>query len=307
MIEVINIYKKFNNTTVLKNISFTANRGEILGFLGPNGAGKTTTMRVICGFLTADSGRVKIDNLDIENNKLELQKQIGYLPEGSPLYSDMQVKSFLNFIAEIRCTKQEKQKALNRVIKQTSLELVLNKKIGELSKGFKRRVGLAQAIIHNPSIIILDEPTDGLDPNQKHQVRKLIKNLAKSKTIIISTHILEEITQLCSKIVLINQGQIVAENTIDSFLNRSEFKDYIEIVNSYNLSDTAELVRQKLVDCKLCKKIIIEQDKILILPYKDKSLTAKELINILVNLNLKIKTINLQPTKLEQIFRTLTQ
>ena len=189
-------------------------QGEIVGFLGPNGAGKSTTMKMLVGYLTPTSGDILIKNEPLQENKIEIQNNLGYLPEGAPAYSEMKVKSFLNFIAEIRGLRGiEKQTSIAEVIEKTNLKSVINENIEFLSKGFKRRVGLAQAIIHDPQILILDEPTDGLDPNQKNEVRKLINNMAKDKIIILSTHILEEVEALCNRTIIISDGEIVVDST----------------------------------------------------------------------------------------------
>ncbi|MGH8433112.1 MAG: ABC transporter ATP-binding protein, partial [Pseudomonas sp.] len=200
MIEIKNLTKRFAQRTAagklaVDDLSFRVQEGEVLGFLGPNGAGKSTTMKMLTGFLTPTSGTASILGFDIQTQTLKAQRQIGYLPEGAPCYGDMTVKGFLEFIAEVRGFRgAAKQQKVATAVTQVELETVLNQSIDTLSKGFKRRVGLAQAILHDPKVLILDEPTDGLDPNQKHQVRGLIRNLAKDKIVIISTHILEEVT-----------------------------------------------------------------------------------------------------------------
>ena len=202
MISVKNLYKSFNGTQAVNDLSFDIIPGDVVGFLGPNGAGKSTTMKMLTGFLLPTSGDIFISNLSLEKSALEIKKKIGYLPEGAPAYGDMTPLQFLNFIAQVRGYKgAEKAKRIEHVVRQVELQEVLDKPIDNLSKGFKRRVGLAQALIHDPEILILDEPTDGLDPNQKHQVRELIKNLSKDKIVIISTHILEEVTAVCNRVM----------------------------------------------------------------------------------------------------------
>ena len=214
LIEVKNLTKKFGPFKAVHDISFNLDRGEVLGFLGPNGAGKTTTMRMITGFLPPSSGTVKICNYDVSNFPIKAKEKIGYVPEGAPLYGEMTVLSFLKFISGIRKVKKEKTVDLiNNAINKLGLENVLYQQIETLSKGYKRRVGLAQAILHDPDILILDEPTDGLDPNQKHEVRKLIKEMAVSKAIIISTHILEEVDAVCSRAMIIANGQLIIDKS----------------------------------------------------------------------------------------------
>ncbi|MFL2874542.1 MAG: ABC transporter ATP-binding protein, partial [Pseudohongiellaceae bacterium] len=203
MIEIKNLTKKFDRFIAVDDLSFSVGEGEVLGFLGPNGAGKSTTMKVITGFLSPSLGSVLIDGNDISIKPIEAKALIGYLPEGAPCYGDMTPLEFLKFIAEIRGYRgQECADRVRHVIREVDLESVCMQSIETLSKGFKRRVGLAQAIIHDPKVLILDEPTDGLDPNQKHHVRELIKNLAKDKIVVISTHILEEVTAVCSRAII---------------------------------------------------------------------------------------------------------
>jgi ABC-2 type transport system ATP-binding protein len=211
-IKVNNLSKAFQDKLVVNDISFTANQGQIVGFLGPNGAGKTTTMRMITGFLQPTGGEVYVNGINVLKDPVGAKKQFGYLPEGAPSYIDMRVIDFLKFIAKIRGYRgSELNKCLDKVIYQVNLQNVLTKPIDQLSKGFKRRVGLAQAILHNPPVLILDEPTDGLDPNQKHEVRELIKDMAKNKVIILSTHILEEVDAVCNRAIVINNGKIIAD------------------------------------------------------------------------------------------------
>lgn len=223
MIEVENLTKQFGSTTVVKDLSFELNAGSVLGFLGPNGAGKSTTMKMITGFLTPSYGSVRIRGYDIASHRQAAQMQIGYLPEGAPCYEEMTVASFLKFIAEIRGARGALiQQWVDRVIDTVSLKAVLHQRIETLSKGYKRRVGLAQALIHDPSILILDEPTDGLDPNQKHQVRQMILDLSDQKIVIISTHILEEVSAVCSRAMIINAGEIVLDDTPEGLCQRAE-------------------------------------------------------------------------------------
>src|SRR5690606_15329880 len=198
MIEIRNLTKRFAHHTAVDGLSFQVRQGEVLGFLGPNGAGKSTTMKMLTGFLAPTSGTASILGFDIQTDTLKAQRQIGYLPEGAPCYGDMTVRGFLEFIAEVRGFRgAEKKQRVQRAVEQVELQKVLEQSIETLSKGFKRRVGLGQAILHDPKVLILDEPTDGLDPNQKHQVRQLIQSLARDKIVIISTHILEEVSAVC--------------------------------------------------------------------------------------------------------------
>ena len=212
MLSVIDISKNFGDFTAINKLSFEVKVGDVMGFLGPNGAGKTTSMRVITGYLKSDSGNVIINNKDIEIDPIHTKSMIGYLPEGVPLYLDFSPYLYLDYVCQVRNIKNSKA-AIKKVINDLQLEEVKDVPIETLSKGFKRRVGIAQALIHNPKLLILDEPTDGLDPLQKFEVRKLIKKLSKTKAIIISTHILDEVPEVCNKCLIINDGQKVCEGT----------------------------------------------------------------------------------------------
>ena len=209
-ISVQQLRKEFGAFTAVDDISFDVSKGEVLGFLGPNGAGKSTTMKMITGYMTPTAGKILVDGLDVKTHPIEIKKCIGYLPEGAPAYGDMTAISFLGFIADVRGYKgKEKTLRINTAIDKANLGSVVHKPIETLSKGFKRRVGLAQAILHDPLILIMDEPTDGLDPNQKHEVRELINEMAKDKAILISTHILEEVDAICDRAAIIAQGKMV--------------------------------------------------------------------------------------------------
>ncbi len=214
MIEIKNLTKKFGDRLVLNDISFSVKKGEILGFLGPNGAGKTTTMKIITSFWPLTSGQILIDGVDVAANSLATRKKIGYLPETVPLYEDMRVFEYLKFIAEIRSLEKNTIKErIGRVVSICGLTKVLRQPIDELSKGFRQRVGLAQAIMHQPDILILDEPTTGLDPNQIVEIRDLIKEIGREKTVIFSTHILSEVSATCDRVIIINQGKIVGQGS----------------------------------------------------------------------------------------------
>jgi ABC-2 type transport system ATP-binding protein len=211
MIIVNNISKSYGDIQAVDDVSFEVTKGEIIGFLGPNAAGKTTTMRILTGFLLPDKGTASIAGYDILKEPLKVKEKIGYLPENNPLYNDMSVLDYLVFLSEVRRLPQDKRtQRIKETIKICSLEDVIKRNIGELSKGYRQRVGLAQAIIHNPEVLILDEPTSGLDPKQIIEIRELIKELGKEKTVILSTHILPEVSATCSRIIIINKGKIVA-------------------------------------------------------------------------------------------------
>ncbi len=240
MIEIRNLTKRFAGQTAVDGLSFNVQQGEVLGFLGPNGAGKSTTMKMLTGFLAPTSGTASILGCDIQRQTLKAQQQIGYLPEGAPCYGDMTVRGFLEFIAEVRGFRgAEKRERVSRAVGQVELDKVLGQSIDTLSKGFKRRVGLAQAILHDPKVLILDEPTDGLDPNQKHQVRGLIQSLAHDKIVIISTHILEEVSAVCTRAVVIASGKLVADGTPLELESRSRYHQAVTLVSSSELDQAA--------------------------------------------------------------------
>lgn len=236
MLEVNAISKKFGDFEAVKDISFKAERGEVLGFLGPNGAGKSTTMKIITGFLEATDGDAAICGNSILSNTLRAQRELGYVPENAPLYDDMYVKEFLAFISKVRMVDDNDiDERVDKVIKMCSLENVEYQRIETLSKGYKRRVSLAQALIHDPKVLILDEPTDGLDPNQKHEVRELIRKLAKDKCILVSTHILEEVEEICDRCIIIGEGEKLYEGTpsdLKSKSNKGRIQDVFRAITT---------------------------------------------------------------------------
>jgi ABC-2 type transport system ATP-binding protein len=226
MIEVQHLTKRYGDITAIANVSFQVASGQILGFLGPNGSGKTTTMRIITGFMPATSGTVKVAGFDIFDDSFEVRKRIGYLPENPPLYNDMTVAAYLRFVARIKGTpKAEIPDSLDRALTRCGLTQVTDRVTGHLSKGYRQRVGLAQAIIHNPAVLVLDEPTVGLDPQQIIEIRALIKELAGAHTVILSTHILPEVAQVCEKVVIINAGRVVVEDTLVNLTEGQSLED----------------------------------------------------------------------------------
>lgn len=210
-IEILNISKNYGTQKALDSVSFSIKRGEVVGFLGPNGAGKSTLMKILTTFISADSGSATVNNFDITKNPSRVQKSVGYLPEHNPLYLDLYVKEYLSFNADIYKVKKER---INEVIKLTGLSPESNKKIGELSKGYRQRVGIASALLHDPEVLILDEPTTGLDPNQLVEIRELIKNIGKNKTVFLSTHIMQEVEAICDRVIIINKGKIIEDNNL---------------------------------------------------------------------------------------------
>jgi len=223
MIEVQNLTKRYGATVAVNDISFSVHKGEILGFLGPNGAGKTTTMKILTCYIAPDRGRVTVAGHDIETESLAVRRQIGYLPESTPLYSDMGIIEYLKFVGRMRSIPSYRlNRAIKRAIELTSLQDEITKNIGELSRGYRQRVGLAQALLHDPDIMILDEPTSGLDPNQIIEIRELIKRIGREKTTVLCTHILPEVTSTCTRAIIIHEGRIVADGTPDDLVRKSQ-------------------------------------------------------------------------------------
>ncbi len=241
MIKVENLCKNFGDKFAVNDISFTVEKGEVLGFLGPNGSGKSTTMRIITGYYPPTSGRVTVGGFDITENPIEAKRLMGYLPESAPGYADMTVHGFLGFAAELRgMTGAAKKKAIERVVEMCFLQQVVYQTIDTLSKGYKHRTCLAQSLIHDPQVLIMDEPTDGLDPNQKHEVRALIRRMAPDKAIIFSTHILEEVEEACTRAIIIDRGRMVASGTPAELKARSPSGKLDEVFRELTLPDTVK-------------------------------------------------------------------
>src|SRR5436189_6028239 len=259
MIKVQNLSKSFGPKVAVNGVSFTVERGEVLGFLGPNGAGKSTTMRMITGFIPPSAGTVKIGQFDMIERPIPAKRLIGYLPENAPAYTDMTVHGFLSFSAELRGLSGEaKKKAVNRAVEMCFLENVVHQSVDTLSKGYRHRTCFAQSVIHDPDILILDEPTDGLDPNQKHEVRQLIRRMGEKKAIIYSTHILEEVEAVCSRAIIIDRGKIVANGTPQELKQRS---DYAGSVSLRVLNVPGDNVRIKLSSIHFAKKAAIVSER----------------------------------------------
>ncbi len=303
MIECKNLSKKFNQFTAVDNLSFTANKGEVLGFLGPNGAGKSTTMKMITGFLQPTTGTVKVCGIDLETSPLKLKNKIGYLPEGAPSYGDMEVYDFLSFIAKMRGISKDSIKTkVDEIIDRIALENVYYQKIETLSKGYKRRVGLAQALIHDPEVLVLDEPTDGLDPNQKHEVRKLITSMAKDKTIIISTHILEEVHAVCDRAIIIADGKIVADNTPAELENMSRYHNAVTFDANIDFALLDEIkqmscVRDVEYDAKRKKTTVFPAQSVYIFD---------EISDFLKKHKISVTRLAMEAGRLDEVFRNIT-
>jgi len=239
MIEVQGLVKTYGTKRAVDGVSFTVKRGDILGFLGPNGAGKSTTMKMITGFLRPDAGTARVDGTDVTSDPVAVKRKLGYLPESAPAYPEMTVEEFLGFIAEVRGfrTAEAKRGPVDRAIALTHLAPVRKQSIETLSKGFKQRVGFAQALLHDPPVLVLDEPTDGLDPNQKNEVRTLIKSMAVEKAVILSTHILEEVEAICTRVIIISRGKLVADETPAQLQARKPGARLDEIFRNLTASD----------------------------------------------------------------------
>ncbi|MDC3067256.1 ABC transporter ATP-binding protein [Pseudomonadota bacterium] len=306
LIEARNLKKNFEQIKAVDDITIDLNQGEVLGFLGPNGAGKSTTMKMITGFLTPSSGEIKLNGVNLLEKPNIAKLDLGYLPEGAPAYGEMTPFSYLKFIAEVRKLGRDKVSRVHEIIERINLTDVVNQPIETLSKGYKRRVGLAQAIIHDPKILIMDEPTDGLDPNQKFEIRNLIREMAPKKAIIISTHILEEVDAICTQTLIIKRGRIVFTGTPRGLSSLSDFHNAITIIM---LRDDAEKFKRET-------KNLLEPDNLneelrgnearLTYILEGSKLKENELKNLLAKLNITPKQYYLEKGSLEQIFRKLT-
>jgi ABC-2 type transport system ATP-binding protein len=305
-ITVDSLSKKFGAFTAVDNISFDVNRGEVLGFLGPNGAGKSTTMKMITGFLAPSGGRIRVDGMDVGRHPKEIKQRIGYLPEGAPAYGDMTVTGFLGFIAAIRGYRgDEKQQRIQSAIRKVNLGSVIHKPIETLSKGFKRRVGMAQAILHDPPILVMDEPTDGLDPNQKHEVRELISEMAQQdKAILISTHILEEVNAICDRAVIIAHGRLVFDGTPDALEAMSRLHNAVTITFAGGLPDIAEQRLRALDDVV---EVVCEPglNRLMIMPGEGMSI-AGQVTRLVRDECWEIDEVYVAAGQLDEVFRRIT-
>ncbi len=296
-ISISQLSKNYAEQTVLKNISFEIGSGEVVGFLGPNGAGKTTTMKIITGALNYSEGSVKVCDLEVKDNTLQTNALIGYLPEQNPLYTDMYVKEYLNFVAETHGIKKDKDQLINSLIEKVGLTPEFHKKIGQLSKGYRQRVGLAQALIPNPKVLILDEPTTGLDPNQLEEIRNLIRELGKDKTVLLSTHIMQEIKAICNRVLIINKGEIVADypdiSQISQF-DENNLQFEVEFLNNADLSPLENI------------SSFAEKGKNIFSILATKDIRA-EIFDFAVKTNNKILMIKPVERSMEEVFRSLTK
>ncbi len=306
MIKTEHLCKRYPSVTAVEDVTFEVRPGEVLGFLGPNGAGKTTTMRMLAGFVTPTSGRASICGHDVEREPLAARQCLGYLPEGAPSYGEMRVAAFLEFIAELRRLDGARKRArLDYVTERLQLSSVLDRPIETLSKGFRRRVGLAQAIIHDPPVLILDEPTDGLDPNQKHEVRTLIDEMAREKIIVISTHILEEVDAVCTRAIIIARGRIVADDTPLQLTSRSRYHNAVSL--QLARSDQLEAARAAVAGLAAVASVeVSEREARLTALPRSGAMILQEVAALAASQGLQLKELHLESGRLDEVFRTIT-
>lgn len=304
MIKTHKLTKHYGGLAAVDGLDFEVGPGEVLGFLGPNGAGKSTTMKMLAGFLSPSSGSASICGFDIERQTLAAQRHIGYLPEGAPAYGEMRVREFLGFIANVRGLRgSERVARMDEVTGRLQLQGVMGQGIDTLSKGFKRRVGLAQAILHDPRVLILDEPTDGLDPNQKHEVRDLINTMARDKTIVVSTHILEEVQAVCTRAIIIAQGRILADATPAQLEARSRYHQAVSLTPINAPQARAALSR-------LANAAAVESEpqsgRITVFPRAGQSIFA-DVAALLDQQGIEVSELALESGRLDEVFRSITQ
>jgi len=298
---VENITKTYGSQNAVDNIQFKVGEGEIVGFLGPNGAGKTTTMKILTGFIPQTKGIAKVCDINVSEKPIDVRKNIGYLPEHNPLYLDMFVKEYLTFVAKVHKVENIKNR-IAEIVELTGLPIEQHKKIGQLSKGYRQRVGLASALIHNPKVLILDEPTTGLDPNQLAEIRQLIKTLGKNKTVIFSTHIMQEVEAVCDRVIIINKGKIVADDSVDTLQSKGSKNIYsIEFLKP--LTATAFTNLNKLSGIE---KLSTKSNTMLQCFSNSKTDLRPAIFNFAVQNNLTLIGLNKQENSLEDIFKQLT-
>jgi ABC-2 type transport system ATP-binding protein len=306
MIECKGVTKQYGSLRAVDDLSFRVEPGEVLGFLGPNGAGKSTTMRIIAGFLTPTAGQISVCGFDVETQAIEAKRRIGYLPEGAPSYPEMTPRSFLNFIADVRGIKgDQRRRRLDEVFAQLHLEKVLDQTIDTLSKGYRRRVGLAQAIFHDPEVLILDEPTDGLDPNQKHEVRQLISSMAASKLVVISTHVLEEVDAVCNRAIIIAHGRVLADDTPAGLESRSRFHNAVSVKlrdpSHINAVTKAVAALPEVADTELDE----QSGRLTAFPVSGQ-LPLGPISQLAEQQNWELTELHLESGRLDEVFRTVT-
>ena len=303
MIEIEGLKKRFGPIQAVDDVSFTVGRGEVLGFLGPNGAGKSTTMKILAGFLPADSGRARIMGFDVVADPIEAKRRLGYMPEGAPSYSDMTPETFLGFVAEVRGFRgPERKRRIEAAAGLTQLEEVMRQPIETLSRGFKRRVGLAAALLHDPEVLVLDEPTDGLDPNQKHEMRMLIRAMAPTKAIVISTHILEEVDAVCSRAIIIARGRVVADGTPGALEARSARHNGVKVIVS---GDSRSRLKPLLASLSGVASVADEIDGLFVQPLDGRPI-FDEVRALIRQRAIEVRDVRPERGQLEDVFRSVT-
>ena len=305
MIKTEQLCKRYGALTAVDNVTFEVRPGEVLGFLGPNGAGKTTTMRMLAGFIAPTSGRASICGHDVVEDALAAKSCLGYLPEGAPAYGEMTVRGFLEFVADLRALGAARQARLDYVIARLQLEAVLEQSIETLSKGFRRRVGLALAIMHDPPVLILDEPTDGLDPNQKHEVRTLINALAPKKAIIISTHLLEEVDAVCTRAIIIAQGRILADGTPVELEARSRHHNAVRLALEGSPADAAASL-MRLPGVAEVETLDDEEGRALMIFARNGRPIVAEVTDLVRTAGWPVRELRLERGRLDDVFRSIT-
>ncbi len=308
MVSLDGLSKRFGPLVAVDRVSFTVGRGEVVGFLGPNGAGKTTTMRMLTGFVAPSAGTARVLGFDVVTRPIEAKRRIGYLPEGAPLYDDMSVRAFLGFIAEMRgLAGEEKGRRIEDAVARTGLREVLHQPIETLSKGYKRRVGLAQAILHDPPVLILDEPTDGLDPNQKFEVRRLIAEMAPDKAIIVSTHILEEVEAVCTRAIIIARGRVIADETPEQLRRRSRWHNALRLTLGREGAESFEELVASLERVREVRRVgeLDGTVEFLVAPANGIDI-APEILALARERGLTVHGASIERGRLEEVFRQLT-
>jgi ABC-2 type transport system ATP-binding protein len=310
MIQIRGLTKRFGPFTAVDGVSFSVNRGEVLGFLGPNGAGKSTTMKMVTGFLMPTAGSAEVAGHDVARDPLAVKQAVGYLPEGAPAYPDMTPEAFLNFCARVRGLRgAAKRKRIEEVVEKVHLEGVMRQSIETLSKGFKRRVGLAQAILHDPEVLIMDEPTDGLDPNQKHEVRQLIKEMAPRKAIVLSTHILEEVESVCTRAVIINRGRIVFDGPAGDLQRKSRYCNAVDLtVRSTNLPAETLVRELSSIPAVSAVETVLSRDGVhtcVVVP-KNRQPIAPEIGRMAQRHGWQVESLAVEQGRLDDVFREMT-
>src|ERR1035437_7559296 len=299
-ISITNLTKKYEEQTVLNNITFEIGEGEVVGFLGPNGAGKTTTMRILAGALSYDTGQVKICGVEVNDDPLRTKSFVGYLPEQNPLYLEMYVKEYLLFVADTYGLGKESSRRVNELIDLVGLRPEFHKKIGQLSKGFRQRVGLAQALIPNPKVLILDEPTTGLDPNQLEEIRSLIREIGKDKTVLLSTHIMQEIKAICNRVIVINKGEIVAD-----YSDLSKIKAFAEDSLHFEVEFSTEIQKTELEKISTVSAVNqLTKKSFTVISTSD---VREVIFDFAVKANTKILMMKQIERSMEEVFKSLTK